>query len=106
MSLLNLVHNSIEAISDSGSRHGSILIEAKLASNEFLEVALFDSGPGFPREQIENGFLPLTSTKADGLGVGLPLCRLIVEAHGGRLWLDEGPHGTPVRFTLPVTDRR
>jgi two-component system sensor kinase FixL len=104
--LLNLVHNSIEAISDSGSRHGSVLIEAKLASNEFVEVALFDSGPGFPREQIENRFLPLTSTKADGLGVGLPLCRLIVEAHGGRLWLDEGPHGTPVRFTLPVTDRR
>jgi two-component system sensor kinase FixL len=101
--LLNLMRNSIEAISDTGSRHGSTLIEAKLASNEFLEVALFDSGPGFPREQIENGFLPLTSTKADGLGVGLPLCRSIVEAHGGRLWLEEGPHGTPVRFTLPVT---
>jgi len=101
--LLNLVRNSIEAINNSGSRDGSILIEANLASNEFVEVALFDSGPGFPREQIEFGFLPLSSTKPDGLGVGLPLCSLIVEAHGGRLWLDEGPHGTSVRFTLPVT---
>ena len=100
--LINLVRNSIEAISDSGSRHGSILIEAKLANDEFVEVQLFDSGPGFPREHIENGFLPLSSTKPDGLGIGLPLCRSIVEAHGGRLWLDESSHGTSVHFTLPV----
>jgi two-component system sensor kinase FixL len=101
--LHNLVRNSVEAISNSGSRHGSILIESKPASNEFVEVRLLDSGPGFPREQIENGFLPLSSTKPEGLGIGLPLCKSIVEAHGGRLWLDQGPYGTSVHFTLPVT---
>jgi two-component system, LuxR family, sensor kinase FixL len=101
--LLNLLRNSVEAISNSGSRHGSILIEAKLASNEFVEVRLLDSGPGFTREQIENGFLPLSSTKPEGLGIGLPLCKSVVEAHGGRLWLDQAPYGTSVHFTLPVT---
>jgi two-component system, LuxR family, sensor kinase FixL len=101
--LHNLVRNSVEAIRSSGSRNGSILIEAKPASNEFVEVRLLDSGPGFPREQIENGFIPLSSTKPEGLGVGLPLCKSIVEAHGGRLWLDQGPYGTSVHFTLPVT---
>jgi two-component system, LuxR family, sensor kinase FixL len=100
--LLNLVRNSVEAISNSGSRHGSILIEAKLASNEFIEVRLLDSGPGFSREQIENGVLPLSSTKPEGLGIGLPLCKSIVESHGGRWWLDQGPYGTSVHFTLPA----
>jgi two-component system sensor kinase FixL len=101
--LLNLVRNSVEAISNSGSLHGSILIEAKLASNEFVEVWLLDSGPGFSREQIDNGIPPLSSTKPEGLGIGLPLCKSIVEAHGGRLWLDHGPRGTSVHFTLPAT---
>jgi two-component system, LuxR family, sensor kinase FixL len=100
--LLNLVRNSIEAIGDSGSGDGSILIEAKPADNDFVEVRVVDSGPGFSREHIENGFLPLSSSKADGLGIGLPLCRSIVEAHGGRLWLDAGSKGASVHFTLPV----
>jgi two-component system, LuxR family, sensor kinase FixL len=100
--LINLVRNSIEAISGSGSRHGTVVIEAKPISDEFIEVQLFDSGPGFTREHIENGFLPLSSTKPEGLGVGLPICRSIVEAHGGRLWLDISPHGTSVHFTLPT----
>ena len=85
-----------------GILSGFILIEAKPADNEFIEIRLVDSGPGFLREQIENGFLPLSSSKADGLGIGLPLCRSIVEAHGGRLWLDASSHGGSVRFTLPV----
>ena len=101
--MLNLVRNSVEAISNSGNRHGSILIEAKLANNDFVEVRLLDSGPGFSREQIENGLLPLSSTKPEGLGIGLPLCKSIVEAHGGRWWLDHGPFGTSIHFTLPVS---
>jgi two-component system, LuxR family, sensor kinase FixL len=63
---------------------------------------VFDSGTGFLRDRIENGFLPLSSSKTDGLGIGLPLCRSIVETHGGRLWLDAGSKGASVRFTLPV----
>jgi two-component system, LuxR family, sensor kinase FixL len=100
--LINLVRNSIEAIGDNGSSQGSILIEAKPIDKEFVEVRLHDSGPGFPRELIENGFLPLSSTKADGLGIGLPLCRSIVEAHGGGMWLEARSQGALVCFTLPI----
>jgi signal transduction histidine kinase len=100
--LLNLMRNSIEAINDSGSLSGSIVIEAKPADSGFIEVRVLDTGPGFSRKQIENGFLPLLSSKAEGLGIGLPLSRSIVEAHGGRLWLDASPHGASVGFTLPI----
>jgi two-component system, LuxR family, sensor kinase FixL len=100
--LINLVRNSIEAIGDNGGPHGSILIEAKPTDQEFVEVRLYDSGPGFPREFIENGFLPLSSTKADGLGIGLSLSRSIVEAHGGGMWLEARSQGALVCFTLPI----
>jgi two-component system, LuxR family, sensor kinase FixL len=103
--LVNLMHNSIEAIGDSGNSYGSILIEAKPADDGFVEIRLVDSGPGFPREHIDTGFLPLSSSKADGLGIGLPLCKSIVEAHGGRLWLDATSQGASIRFTLPIAKK-
>ena len=105
--LLNLVRNSLDAIRDSGSPRGAIVIEAKRTNGEadgdFVEIAVVDTGPGFSRDYIDNGILPLSSSKADGLGIGLPLCKTIVEAHGGRLWLDAGSRGASVRFTLPVS---
>jgi signal transduction histidine kinase len=103
--LLNMMRNSIDAITDSGSSHGSILIEATPAANNFIEVSVADNGPGFPHQYIENGFLPLSSNKPEGLGVGLPLCGSIVEAHGGRLWLDTSSHGASVHFTLPIANK-
>jgi two-component system, LuxR family, sensor kinase FixL len=74
-------------------------------NGEFVEIAVIDTGPGFSRDYLENGILPLSSSKADGLGIGLPLCKTIVEAHGGRLWLDASVRGAAVRFTLPVVKR-
>jgi signal transduction histidine kinase len=97
--LLNLLRNAIEAVGEAAG--GSIAIEAKLAG-DFVEVAVRDSGPGFPPDLAGNPFLPLASTKAEGLGIGLALSRSIVEAHGGRLWLDADAPGGAVCFTLPV----
>lgn len=100
--LINLVRNAIEAISEGGTPRGTILIEAKPVDADFIEVRVADSGPGFPPQFRESAFLPLSSHKAEGLGIGLSLCRSIVEAHGGRLWLDDNSHGAAIRFTLPV----
>jgi len=106
--LINLVRNAIEAIGESGSPHGSVLIDAKPVDADFIEVRVVDSGPGFPPQFLESAFLPLSSHKAEGLGIGLALCRSIVEAHGGQLWLDDSSHGAAIRFTLPIakTDER
>ena len=100
--LLNLLHNSIEAIGEAGGIHGSILIEASAAGTDFVEIRVSDTGPGFPPDLLANPFLPFSSTKAEGLGFGLPLCKSIIEAHGGRLWLDGNAPGAAVHFTLPV----
>ena len=102
--LLNLLHNSIEAIGEAENRPGSILIEAAAAGADFVEISVSDNGPGFPADLLENPFLPFSSTKAEGLGFGLSLCKSIVEAHGGRLWLDRNTQGAAVHFTLPVVE--
>jgi two-component system sensor kinase FixL len=98
--LLNLMRNSMEATGDAGC--GTISIEAVLAGAEFVEIRVCDTGPGFPPDLAANPFLPLSSTKKEGLGIGLPLCRSIIEAHGGRIWLDTNATGAAVHFTLPV----
>jgi C4-dicarboxylate-specific signal transduction histidine kinase len=100
--LINLVRNAIDALGESSNYRGSIAIDAKVADADFVEVRVTDTGPGFSSQFLENAFVPLTSTKADGLGIGLPLCKSIIEAHGGVLKLENGPQGAVVRFTLPI----
>jgi len=99
--LLNLVRNSIEAIAATGAT-GTITITARIAG-DFVEVGVRDTGPGFPPERTADPFLPLSSTKNEGLGVGLSLARSLVEAHGGRIWLDPDTPGAAMNLTLPVT---
>ena len=100
--LLNLLRNSIEAIGETKTLEGSILVEALAAGSDFVEITISDNGPGFPPDLFENAFVPFFSTKVEGLGFGLPLCKTIVEAHGGRLWLDRNTQGATVHLTLPV----
>jgi signal transduction histidine kinase len=102
--MINLLRNAIEAISESGNVRGSVVIEAKKANADFVEVRVADNGPGFPPRLLENAFLPLSSTKVEGLGVGLPLCRSIIEAHGGQIWLASNTDGAAIRFTLPIAN--
>ncbi len=98
--LLNLLRNAIEAIANTAQCN--ITIEASVTDADFVEIAVRDSGPGFPPDRRDNPFLPFSSTKAEGLGFGLPLCKSIIEAHGGQLWLDSRAPGATVRFTLPI----
>jgi signal transduction histidine kinase len=73
-------------------------------NRDFIEIRVADNGPGFPPSFLESAFLPLSSTKAEGLGVGLPLCRSIIEAHGGQIWLASSADGAAIRFTLPIAN--
>lgn len=102
---LNILRNSIEAIDYAGSGGGAIGITAGPVKDGFIQIAIDDSGPGFPRQLTSDSLLPFTSTKKGGLGVGLRLSRSIIEAHGGRLWLDgTGSGGACVHFTLPIAE--
>ncbi|MDI1346391.1 MAG: MASE1 domain-containing protein [Pseudolabrys sp.] len=99
--LLNLIRNATEAMQSVG-HGGMIVIKASRVDNEEVAIEVVDIGPGFPAEFSGANFPPLSSSKAEGLGVGLSLCRSIVEAHGGRLTASGGSGGATVRFTLPV----
>jgi two-component system, LuxR family, sensor kinase FixL len=99
--LINVLRNAVEAIAASGQAHGTVMVEARAADGDKVEIRIVDSGPGFPPEWSEDG-PPLTvSRKSDGLGIGLSLCRSIVEAHGGRLEFGGRPGRVVVSFTLP-----
>jgi two-component system, LuxR family, sensor kinase FixL len=98
--LINLMRNASEAMRHSA--HREILVSAQAAKG-MVEVAVADTGPGLPKEVADRLFQPFVSTKPDGMGVGLSICRAIVESHGGRIWADMRPEGgTVFRFTLPA----
>ena len=97
--LINLMRNAAEAMRHSPRRE--IVVSAQ-AVEGMVELAVADTGPGLPQEVVDRLFQPFVSTKPDGMGVGLSICRAIVEAHGGRIWADGNPAGgTVFRFTLP-----
>ena len=100
--VLNLVKNAVEAVAD--SRDGrQITITARVDGSRTVEVAVADRGRGFSAEHAEKLFMPFFTTKAEGMGMGLSICRSIVEFHGGRLWAQANPGGGSVfRFTLPA----
>jgi two-component system sensor kinase FixL len=71
---------------------------------ELIQVSVADTGPGISDETAEKLFHPFVTTKATGMGMGLSICRGIIEAHGGRLWLEANPGGGAVfRFNVPVS---
>jgi len=102
--LLNLLHNSIEALGEAETVNRAILIEASAGGPGFVEIGVKDNGPGFPPDLLSDSFLPFLSTKAEGLGIGLSLCKSIVEAHGCRFWLDRDARGGAVHFTIPAVE--
>jgi two-component system sensor kinase FixL len=97
--LFNLLRNGIEAMQDQPRR--DIRIEAVPTHDSMVEVSVADSGPGLPQAVRERLFQPFVTTKPNGMGVGLSVCRTIIEAHGGQLWADDAAgEGAVFRFTL------
>jgi two-component system sensor kinase FixL len=98
--LINLIRNAIEAMDGSGRRE--ILISAQPAPEDMVEIVA-DSGHGIAPEHMDELFSQFMTTKSGGMGIGLPICRTIVEAHGGKIWGESRSEGGAVfRFTLPA----
>jgi two-component system sensor kinase FixL len=96
--LLNLIRNAIEAMQESPTR--DLTIAAK-AGDGLVTVSVTDTGSGIGPDMMKQLFQPFVTTKREGMGVGLSICRTIVEAHGGRIWAEPNPGGgTIFRFTL------
>lgn len=100
--LLNLIRNAVEAMEDADNK------ELEIATRREDDTAVFsvaDRGPGLSEEARNSLFQPFASTKEQGLGVGLSISRTIVEAHGGRLWVEDRPSGgTRFSFSLRLSD--
>jgi C4-dicarboxylate-specific signal transduction histidine kinase len=106
--VLNLVHNAIDAIAAVGQSNDHVLVAARhhLAPPR-VEISVLDNGPGIEGELVGRLFDPLTTTKQDGLGLGLSICASIMEAHGGHVWLHSGkPGATEFRFSVPLDRSR
>jgi PAS domain S-box-containing protein len=102
--ILNLILNAIEAISETNEGPRELLITTEKAASGDLLVAVRDSGPGLALGTLENLFQAFHTTKPTGLGLGLSICRSIVEGHGGRLWASAKlPRGAVFQFTLPIS---
>jgi len=107
--IFNLARNALEALDTLG---GGLRRELRIITrlhrdgdSRAVEFAAVDCGPGFGERDPEQLFDPHFTTKADGMGLGLPICRAIIDAHGGRLWASAvRPTGACFRFRLPAAD--
>jgi PAS domain S-box-containing protein len=100
--ILNLVLNAVEAMGAVEAGPRELLISTAQTEANGVLVAVRDSGPGIDPEHVERVFEAFYTTKSSGVGMGLSICRSIIDAHGGRLWADANePRGAVFRFTLP-----
>ena len=105
--LLNLARNGMQAMDEPGGGERVLRIQARRAASkgalQWVELAVSDLGHGISADVAAQLFTPFFTTKAEGMGLGLSLCRTVIEQHGGHLeFADQAPRGTVFRFTLPV----
>ena len=102
--LLNLILNALDAMRTVTDRARFLGIRTQFSA-ESIVVSVEDAGVGIVPEHRDRVFTAFYTTKSDGLGLGLPLSRSVIEDHGGKLWLEPNHlHGVTFRFTLPVTE--
>jgi signal transduction histidine kinase len=101
--IINLVMNGIEAMKSVTDRSRELVIRSGQGEARDVIVSVTDCGVGISAENADRLFNAFFTTKSDGMGMGLSICRSILEAHGGRLWATANlPHGTTFQFALPV----
>ena len=101
--ILNLMMNGVEAMSENSDGPRRLLIRTGTDASGQIVIAVRDSGPGLRPENLDRLFMPFYTTKPQGMGMGLAICRSIIEAHGGRLWATANDdRGATFQFTLPM----
>jgi C4-dicarboxylate-specific signal transduction histidine kinase len=101
--IINLVMNGIEAMQSVTDRPREMVIRSRQDETQQVLVSVADCGVGISAENADRLFAAFFTTKASGMGMGLSICRSIMEAHGGRLWaMANVPHGSTFQFTLPL----
>jgi two-component system sensor histidine kinase DctS len=101
--ILNLMRNGMEAMAQTGEGHRILTVGAKVRDGQVL-ISIADRGSGISAEAAAQLFEPFFTTKLEGLGVGLNICRSVVEAHHGRLWFEPAPEGgTVFHISLPLS---
>src|ERR1700733_11140996 len=103
--ILNLVLNAVEAMSSVGEEARRLRISTEQTQGNGVLVTVRDSRSGIDPEHLDRVFEAFYTTKASGVGIGLSICRSIINAHGGRLWADANEHrGAVFQFTLPSAE--
>jgi signal transduction histidine kinase len=101
--IINLVMNGIEAMQSATDRPRELVIRSRQDEKQQVLASVTDCGVGISAENADRLFNPFFTTKSTGMGMGLAICRSIMEAHGGRLWATANiPHGATFQFNLPV----
>ncbi len=98
---VNLIRNAYESLTSSPVVNPTITLRTCL-SGDAIEVSVSDNGPGLSEDDRESIFQPFNTTKREGLGLGLPICRSIVEEHDGHIWAESNEPGAIIKFTLPI----
>jgi two-component system sensor histidine kinase TtrS len=109
--ILNLLRNSMDSLDDRTSgqlkaaKDPRVTICTRIVGANAVEVSIADNGAGFLPETITRVFAPFFSTKPGGMGMGLAICRTIIDSHGGGIWAEVAPEGgARVAFTLPLKE--
>jgi len=101
--IANLVHNAIEAMDATTDRDRVLWVRTKASGHDAITVSVQDSGPGIDPKRIDGIFGAFFTTKSHGIGLGLAICRTIIEHHGGQLTAtSDGKNGTLFQFALPT----
>lgn len=102
--IANLLYNAIEAMQEANIRNKRISIETQVSPHDTIDITVRDSGRGFSKDTIDHVFTPFFTTKAHGRGMGLAICRSIIEAHGGQFVINPNTHHDSwIRFSLPIS---
>jgi len=103
--VINVARNGFEAMSENRPDRRELLLRTRALSPREIEVSILDSGSGIPGDVHERLFDPFFTTKSGGMGMGLSICRTIIERHDGRIYVGRsGDHGTEIHFTLQAFD--